>query len=150
MSDTRIPSTTQRTLADSQPDHRPRDRFWPYVDLPEEPTDAELAALDPDLHDALFGRTERPFSITVSFTPFDGDDYERAVDMARASADYRAIGSGDALRHRARFYPGDAARLRELFELVDATEGCEVLIDDRPVPYARELWLPLVWFLLLK
>jgi hypothetical protein len=23
-----------------------------------------------------------------------------------------------------------------------------VLIDDRPVPYARELWLPLVWFLL--
>jgi hypothetical protein len=22
------------------------------------------------------------------------------------------------------------------------------LIDDRPVPYARELWLPLVWFLL--
>ena len=24
----------------------------------------------------------------------------------------------------------------------------EVLIDDRPVPFARELWLPLVWFLL--
>ena len=23
-----------------------------------------------------------------------------------------------------------------------------VLIDDRPVPYARELWLPLVWFLI--
>ena len=27
--------------------------------------------------------------------------------------------------------------------------SCEVLIDDRPIPYARELWLPLVWFLLL-
>jgi hypothetical protein len=24
----------------------------------------------------------------------------------------------------------------------------EVLIDDRPVPYARELWLPLLWYLL--
>jgi len=23
-----------------------------------------------------------------------------------------------------------------------------VLIDDRPVPYARELWLPLLWHLL--
>jgi hypothetical protein len=23
-----------------------------------------------------------------------------------------------------------------------------VLIDDRPVPYARELWLPLIWFLI--
>jgi hypothetical protein len=23
-----------------------------------------------------------------------------------------------------------------------------VLIDDRPVPYARELWLPLLWFLI--
>jgi hypothetical protein len=23
-----------------------------------------------------------------------------------------------------------------------------VLIDDRPLPYARELWLPLVWFLI--
>jgi hypothetical protein len=21
-------------------------------------------------------------------------------------------------------------------------------IDDRPVPYARELWLPLIWFLI--
>jgi len=24
-----------------------------------------------------------------------------------------------------------------------------VLIDDRPVPYTRELWLPLLWFHLL-
>jgi hypothetical protein len=24
----------------------------------------------------------------------------------------------------------------------------EVLIDDRPLPYARELWLPLVWCLI--
>ena len=150
MSDTRISSATQRTLADNSPDHRPRDRFWPYVDVPEEPTDAELAALDPDVHDVLFGRTERPFSITVSFPVFDGDDYQRAVDMARNASEYWTIGSGDALRHRARFYLRDAAQLRELFEVVDATEGCEVLIDDRPVPYARELWLPLVWVLLLK
>jgi len=30
---------------------------------------------------------------------------------------------------------------------VGGSDATEVLIDDRPVPYARELWLPLVWFL---
>jgi len=38
--------------------------------------------------------------------------------------------------------------LKDLFELVGRSDATEVLIDDRPVPYARELWLPLVWFLL--
>jgi hypothetical protein len=31
---------------------------------------------------------------------------------------------------------------------VSGLTDSEVLIDDRPVPYARELWLPLVWFLI--
>ena len=93
-------------------------------------------------------RTERPFSITLSFAPFKGDDYERAVALAEASAEYRTVGSGDNLRHRARFYPGDVTALHELFGIVGRTTGCEILIDDRPVPFARELWLPLLWFLL--
>ena len=33
-------------------------------------------------------------------------------------------------------------------EIVSEIEGTEVLIDDQPLPYARELWLPLVWFLI--
>ena len=60
------------------------------------------------------------------------------------------VGTGEALRHRARFFPDDALQLRDLFELTGPHPGTEVLIDDRPVPYARELWLPLVWFLLLR
>lgn len=124
---------------------RPRERFWPYADLPEQPTAEELAALDPDLHAALFGAPPRPFSITLVFPPFDGPDYARAIEMARASAEYRETGSGAALRHRARFWTSDALRLRDLFDIVGRCDGCEVLIDDRPVPYARELWLPLVW-----
>ena len=52
------------------------------------------------------------------------------------------------LRHRARFYPGDALKLRTLFELVGPLDASDVLIDDRPVPFARELWLPLIWFLI--
>jgi hypothetical protein len=133
---------------DGTPSYRPSERFWPYVDVPEEPTDAELAALDPDLAAALFGAPPRPFSVTLVFPAFDGPDYLRAVAMAKASAEYRETGRGDAFRHRARYLPGDAVALRELFDLVGPFDATEVLVDDRPVPYARELWLPLIWFLI--
>jgi hypothetical protein len=130
------------------PDYRPVERFWPYVDLPEQPTAEELAALSPELSEVLFGTPPLPFSITIEFPTFAGPEYARAIEMARASAEYREIGEGERMRHRARFFPGDAVRLRALFELVGRFDATDVLIDDRPVPYARELWLPLVWFLI--
>ena len=134
--------TTSRT-------HRPVERFWPYVEKPEEPTVEELAALDPELHETLFGRRDLPFSITLVFPPFDGSNYDKAVEKARASAEYREIGEGADRRHRARFFSDDAARLKDLFELVGPVPGTEVLVDDRPVPFSRQLWLPLLWFQLL-
>ena len=130
------------------PDYRPVERFWPYVDLPEQPTDEELASLNPELAEALFGRPPLPFSVSLEFPRFDGPDYDRAVALARASSEYREIAGGPALRHRARFYPQEAVKLRDLFEIVGRLDACEVLVDDRPVPYARELWLPLIWFLI--
>ena len=130
------------------PKYRPLERFWPYAELPEQPTDEELAALDPELSEALFGTPKRPFSVTIEFPPFDGSDYARAVEMARASAEYREIGAGDRRRHRARFFPKDVVALRDLFDLVGRFHATDVLIDDKPVPYARELWLPLFWFLI--
>jgi hypothetical protein len=130
------------------PKYRPLERFWPYANLSEVPTEEELTALDPDLHEALFGARPRPFSITLVFPDIDSPDFSRAVELARASAEFREIGSGAARRYRARFWSSDAVRLRELFQIVGPSDATEVLIDDRPVPYARELWLPLVWFLL--
>ena len=129
---------------------RPLERFWPYAEHPEEPTVDELAALDPDLHAALFGSRDLPFSLTIVFPRFEGPDYDRAVELAKQSAEYREVGTGRALRHRARYFPGDALALRDLFALVGRLDATDVLIDDRPIPYARELWLPLVWFLLLR
>ena len=129
--------------------HRPLERYWPYVEKPEEPTAEELAALDPDLHATLFGARDLPFSITLVFPPFDGPNYERAVEKARASAEYRETGEGAERRHRARYFSDDVPRLKELFELVGPVPGVDVLIDDRPVPFSRELWLPLLWFQLL-
>lgn len=130
------------------PEYRPVERFWPYVDLPEQPTDAELASLSPELSEALFGTRPLPFSVSLEFSPFEGIDYARALEMARAASDYLEFGAGEARRHRARFYPQDVVKLRDLFELVGRFDATDVLVDDRPVPYARELWLPLMWFLI--
>ena len=130
------------------PEYRPVERFWPYVDLPEQPTPEELASLHPELAEALFGTPRLPFSVSLEFSPFDGPDYARALEMARASAEYRELGSGASLRHRARFYPQHAVKLRDLFEAVGRFDSTDVLVDDKPVPYARELWLPLVWMLI--
>ena len=124
------------------------ERFWPYADLPEQPTDEELASLDPDLHEALFGARPRPFSITVVFPALDDPDFPRALDLARGSAEFRETGTGADRRYRARFWSSDAAKLRDLFQIVGRSDATDVLVDDRPVPYARELWLPLVWFLI--
>jgi hypothetical protein len=130
------------------PRYRPLERFWPYADLPEQPTDEELAALDPDLHEALFGTQPRPFSISLVFPALDMPDFAAALDLARGSAEFRETGSGPGRRFRVRFWSSDARRLRDLFQIVGRSDETEVLIDDRPVPYARELWLPLVWFLI--
>ena len=130
------------------PRSRPLERFWPYAELSEEPSPEELSAIDPELHTALFGRPPGPFSITLAFAPFEGPDFPRAIELARKSREYRESGSGPDHRHRATFYSTDAAALRELFHLVDERGTCDVLVDGRPLPYARELWLPLVWFLL--
>ena len=135
-------------MSSDQPKYRPLERFWPYAELPEQPTDAELAALDPDLHEALFGSKPRPFSITLVFPRLERSDFDKALELARGSAEFRESGSGSAHRYRARFWSSDAARLRDLFQLVGGSHDTEVLIDDRPVPYARELWLPLVWVLI--
>lgn len=142
------PKNESPLLGPEPPRYRPRERFWPYVDLPEQLTDEEIAALDPDLRAELFGKSQEPLSITVVFPVLDSPDYARAVELARAASEYRETGSDAAFRHRARFRPADAVKLRDLFEIVGRFEQAEVLVDDRPVPYARELWLPLVWFLI--
>ena len=137
------------TPAAPVPEYRPLERFWPYVDLPEQPSDEELAALSPELSEALFGTAKLPFSVTVEFADLDPATLDRATALARRSREYRVYTtSGGDRRHRARFFPEDAAQLRDLFDVVGRYDGTEVLIDDRPVPYARELWLPLIWFLI--
>jgi hypothetical protein len=105
--------------------------------------------MHPDLARALFGAPAIPFSITLVFPHFEGPVYDRALALARASDEHVEVTMDGVLTHRARFFPGDRPeRLRDLYELVGGVDGSEVLVDDQPVPYARELWLPLVWCLI--
>ncbi len=148
MTDTPTTSAAGEGSARRLPDYRPQEHFWPYVELTEQPTPEELAALDPDLRIALYGPSDSPFSFTIVFPRFDGPDFDVALALAKASAEYREVGTGDQLRIRARFHPSDVVRMRDLFAIAGRHPECEVLVDDRPVPFARELWLPLAWFLL--
>ena len=141
------PVIPDRVLPDD-PIHRPLERFWPYADLSEQPTEEELAQVNPELRDVLFGRPARPFSLSIEFPVFEGKPYERAVTLARQSDEYVEFLSGGQTRHRARFFPARAKDLRDLYEVVAAVPGSDVLVDDRRVPYARELWLPLVYLLI--
>lgn len=144
--------TREQDRADTLPDtptYRPVERFWPYAELAEQPDEEELAQIHPELRSVLFGAPVQPFSISLAFPAFTGDRYARAVELARASDEYAEFESGGVLTHRARFYPeARAVDLRALYELVNDVPGNEVLVDDRLVPFARELWLPLAWFLI--
>ncbi|TAK12620.1 MAG: hypothetical protein EPO35_11210 [Acidobacteria bacterium] len=143
-----MPKIPDRVLPD-QPTHRPLDRFWPYAELSEQPSDEELAALHPELREAIFGASALPFSITISFPRFEGDQYPKAMELAAGADERKDVGADAAFRHLATFFPGEhPARLRDLYDVVGGVPGSEVLIDGKPVPFARELWLPLVWFLI--
>jgi hypothetical protein len=138
----------ERVLPD-HPTHQPLERFWPYAELSEQPTEEELAAIHPELQRVLFGAAARPFSITLSFPEFEGEKFARALDLARASDEFQEVPIEGRMRYRARFFPGEAPlKVRDLYELIAEVPDTEVLIDDRPLPYARELWLPLVWCLI--
>ena len=126
--------------------YRPSERFWPYAELSETPSEEEFAALEPSLAQAIAPPGSRPFSITILFAPLDSPDYPRAVELARQSPEYRQIG----VLHRARFHAGDAEKIHELWMLVGGSDSAQVLIDDRSLPYARQLWLPLIWFLIRR
>jgi len=143
-----MPKIPDRVLPE-QPTTRPLERFWPYTDLKEQPSDEELARIQPELREALFGPLNLPFSVSLVFPDFTGPDYERAVALARASDEYAASEHDGRRWHRARFFTKDRPmRIRDLYLIVATVEGNDVLINDRHLPYVRELWLPMVWLLI--
>ena len=118
------------------------DRLPPLV--PKE--ERNIDHLSDEMADVLYpGRRPRPFRIGLTFVGFDGPAGARAVELARRSSVYREASSSDGLRHHAGFDSARARVLRDLFDLVGQRHGTEVRVDGKRVPYAHELWLPLMW-----
>jgi len=108
--------------------------------------EADISRLSDEMADLLYpGRRPRPFRITLRFEAWSGADYERAVALARLSPVYAEERAPDGPAHRAAFDASAARTLLALFELVRGRPGTEVLVDEKRVPYAHELWLPLFW-----
>ncbi len=118
------------------------DRLPPVVPREEE----DISHLSDEMADILYpGRRPRPFRIALEFDSFAGPDHARAVELARRSPLYAEAGESGTTRHRAAFDTRGARPLRDLYELVGRRPGTEVLVDGKRVPYAAELWLPLLW-----
>ena len=108
--------------------------------------EADISHLSDEMADLLYpGRRPRPFRMGVVFEEFSGENYPRALALARRSPAYKEERCFGALFHHASFAAAEARTLRELYEIVGPITGTEVTVDGRRVPYARELWLPLFW-----
>lgn len=121
-----------------------------YIErLPEiiERREKDISHLDPRMIEILYPeRASREFTITVVFGPSEDPTYPEAVTLAEQAPRYRREGSGRAVRHYATYTVNEVEALHRLFTRVGDYPSCEILVKDRKVPYARELWLPFFWF----
>jgi hypothetical protein len=108
--------------------------------------EADISSLSDEMAELLYpGRRPRPFRIGLRFERFDGPGLEPALALARKSPEFReTIGKGGPEYHAA-FGAGEARTLRDLFEIVKERPDLELRVDGKRLPYAHELWLPLMW-----
>lgn len=116
------------------------DRLPPVVPREED----DISHLSDEMVDILYpGRRPRPFRLGVIFDDFDGAGSARALDLARQSPVYREVRAGERRRHHAAFDASQAVAFRDLYAIVGSRPGTDVLVDDKKIPYAREIWIPL-------
>jgi len=92
----------------------------------------------------------KEFKITLVFGYKMSPDYAKAVDLAKRNPDYSEEGTGEWVRHSATFGPAQADDLFALYNLIHEWDKTEVLVNHKPIPYGRELWIPLMWFYRIK
>ncbi len=111
-----------------------------------------LETLPEELARALFPeRDDGPFTITVTY-PDLGDDAADAATQIEGKASAHSIEEssveGQPARRSTTFTLRQLEEFHELYHLVERAVGAdrlEVLLNDRPIPLTRELWLPLIW-----
>lgn len=129
-----------------------QERAKNYIErLPEiiERTEKDVSHLDPRMIEILYPeRASREFTVTVVFGPSDDPGYPEAVTLAERAPGYRREGTDEYLRHFATYGVSEVDALHRLYARVSAYPTSELLVRDKRVPYAKELWLPFFWFFL--
>lgn len=122
---------------------------------PLSPEDAALfETLTPELAAALYpDQTASPFRITMVYPELTGESGRAARGLEEAAVAHRvetARTPREAPRHRATFSLRQVEEFHELYHLAERASGAaaiDLLLNDKTVPLARELWLPLLWTL---
>lgn len=104
-------------------------------------------AQDEKLESILYPSNQaKIFKITVEFGHKTSPKYKKAVDLARRIPTYKEEGEGEWIRHSATYTPEDVEELFKLFVLVHEWDSTEILVNHKKLPYAHQLWIPLMWF----
>jgi hypothetical protein len=108
-------------------------------------------ATEDKLADILYPSTEaKSFRITLVFGYNLTSNYKKAVELAKKNPTYKEEESGEWVRHSSTYTPAEVKDLFELFNLIHEWESTEVLVNHKKIPYGHQLWLPLMWFYLIK
>jgi len=129
-----------------------QERAKNYIErLPEiiERPEKDISHLDPRMIEILYpDRAPREFTVTIVFGPSSDPGHAESVRLAERAPRYRHVGSDEYLRHYATYTVAEVEALHSLYARVSHYPSCELLVRDRKVPYAKELWLPFFWFFL--
>ncbi len=120
--------------------------------MPDEDA-ALLETLTPELARLLYPeQVVTPFRITMVYPVLRGEAAEvgeKIEAVAEESESEPGSEASDPSR-RTTFALSQIEEFHELYHLAEASIGSgkiELLLNDRRVPLARELWLPLIWTL---
>jgi hypothetical protein len=101
----------------------------------------DLSSLSDEMVDAVYpGRVARPFRMGLIFETFVGENYARALEIARRAASYREVASGQTVEHHATFGAAQARDFFELYRIVRDVPSHEVVVNGRKLRVGRTLW----------
>lgn len=106
----------------------------------------DISQLSDEMAELLYpGRRPRPFRVELRFAQFEGPGLEPALALARESPVFREQPGREGVVYHAGFDASQARTLQRLFEIVKQRPDLELRVDGKRLPYAHELWLPLLF-----
>ncbi len=98
------------------------------------------------LEEILYPKKTPAFKITFIFKTHLSEKYKKAVELAKKNPTYREEECASGLKHYVTYTPEQVEEMFQLFNLIHDFEDLEILINHKKLPYAHQLWIPLVWF----